>query len=442
VYIKSTFDGLQFTPLLNAPIFQLSFQINNKSSDFDQTLNTPRTSGSYIYESYLRPDNSSDVKVYTVGPEYAHAEGRKSPTVDGRVDRCKDGKEVRHITELTGEEKEISRRIVKIFAQWICGFDLLRVKEKSYVIDVNGWSFVKGSEGYYEACAKLIRKLILERGMRDERKNHIDKYITAAATVGTLTKDIITAGALTENATFEEPESRVRLNEEDTLSIEHSKLLHASAPRPSSRASSIPDFFNILTGHAFSFLVRTKQSLSILFDLTARIIKRGYDDVGRLMKLNVVVPKKMTATHSVTICDGKRMGEYGSYACHKVKNAASVGYKEVGETMRTVEVWRDGIEITQEEGLEEFTFFPKTRHDRNDKTCKEKVTLGQKIADNNTDHDNGKDKNIIGQNYNHYEYSEHELYESQIAEMSCSQMSTSSLTRIGTTITQSSTAAF
>ena len=132
----------------------------NLSSLYYSNINKIRRDKSYIYEEFLQSDGF-DIKVYTVGEDYFHAEERKAPTLDGLVQRSVEGKEVRYPVNLTQEEKNIARKIVKIFKQNICGFDILRSKGKSYVVDVNGWSFVKGNNKYYEDCAIQIRKIIL-----------------------------------------------------------------------------------------------------------------------------------------------------------------------------------------------------------------------------------------------------------------------------------------
>jgi inositol hexakisphosphate/diphosphoinositol-pentakisphosphate kinase len=112
--------------------------------------------------------------MYTVGPEYGHAEARKSPTVDGKVERNSEGKEIRFPVILTFREKEIARRIVLAFGQFVCGFDILRVQEGhnlvSYVCDVNGWSFVKNSRKYYEDCSQVLSEHMLALTKPDSLK--------------------------------------------------------------------------------------------------------------------------------------------------------------------------------------------------------------------------------------------------------------------------------
>lgn len=54
-------------------------------------------------------------QVYAVGPDYAHAEARKSPALDGKVERDKDGKEVRYPVILSAREKFIARKVSLAF---------------------------------------------------------------------------------------------------------------------------------------------------------------------------------------------------------------------------------------------------------------------------------------------------------------------------------------
>ena len=69
-----------------------------------------RRDGSYIIEEFLTT-GGTDVKVYTVGPRYAHAEARKSPVVDGKVTRSADGKELRFPVLLSPQARRICTQV-------------------------------------------------------------------------------------------------------------------------------------------------------------------------------------------------------------------------------------------------------------------------------------------------------------------------------------------
>ncbi|XP_066244855.1 inositol hexakisphosphate and diphosphoinositol-pentakisphosphate kinase isoform X3 [Euwallacea similis] len=134
-------------------------KIGSRSSVYSPESRVRKT-GSFIYEDFM-PTDGTDVKVYTVGPDYAHAEARKSPALDGKVERDRDGKEIRYPVILSNAEKLISRKVCLAFKQAVCGFDLLRANGKSFVCDVNGFSFVKNSNKYYDDSAKILGNMIL-----------------------------------------------------------------------------------------------------------------------------------------------------------------------------------------------------------------------------------------------------------------------------------------
>nr|PVC51922.1 hypothetical protein MACL_00001207 [Theileria orientalis] len=135
-------------------------KIHDRSSKYCPEIHNVRRNGTYIYEEFMLTFGT-DIKVYAVGSMFAHAEARKSPTLDGKVKRYSDGKEYRYPVILTSEEKTIAYRIVDHFKQTVCGFDILRTFDGPYVCDVNGWSFVKRNKKYHIDCSQIIRAIFL-----------------------------------------------------------------------------------------------------------------------------------------------------------------------------------------------------------------------------------------------------------------------------------------
>ncbi|KAG7396049.1 Inositol hexakisphosphate and diphosphoinositol-pentakisphosphate kinase 2 [Phytophthora boehmeriae] len=156
-------------------------KVGDRSSEFYPDVNHVRRDGSYIYEEFLNTQGT-DVKVYTVGSSYGHAEARKSPVLDGRVLRDSVGKEVRYPVILNSTEKEMARKVCLAFHQTVCGFDLLRVRGSSYVCDVNGWSFVKNSKKYYDDCGLILHNYLVSalrsRYFRMRRANSLNSMST------------------------------------------------------------------------------------------------------------------------------------------------------------------------------------------------------------------------------------------------------------------------
>lgn len=240
-------------------------KIGNKSSEFDPDLNHIRTNGSFIYEEFIDTDNFEDVKAYTVGIEYCHAETRKSPVVDGIVRRNTQGKEVRYPTELSTEEVEMAHKVCEYFQQTICGFDLLRTNGKSYVIDVNGFSFVKDNKDYYDTCALILRDKFLKAKLLREQSKLPNQIIQ---------------------------EKKQKWIFKGFVSV----IRHADrTPKQKFKYSfKSPIFISLLKGYKEEIIIREVRDLNVVLQTIKVAIDKKLEDEKKLKQLEGALEKKMT----------------------------------------------------------------------------------------------------------------------------------------------------
>ncbi|ORY89201.1 histidine phosphatase superfamily-domain-containing protein [Lobosporangium transversale] len=233
-------------------------KVANKSSEFDPDLNTPRIDGSYIYEEFLDVDNAEDIKVYTIGDQFVYAETRKSPVVDGHVRRNTDGREIRYVAQLTPEEKSMAASICKVFGQRVCGFDLLRVSGKSYVIDVNGWSFVKGNNYYYNNCARILQDVFL-RNARQRKLSEVVFPRELSAENSWRLKAFVSV-----------------FRHADRTPKQKMKFTFSSAP-----------FRELLNGGGEEVIIRNAKDLKLVCAAAEQAMEEGLEDSSRLMLLKI-----------------------------------------------------------------------------------------------------------------------------------------------------------
>jgi len=115
--------------------------------------NSIRTDGPFIYEEFL--PNALEVKIKIIGADFACGECR--PTTDKGVAE-------RTAIELTPMEIEITKKLQGLVQQDFFGFDVLRYRGESYVIDVNDQAFLPKV-----ARPEFIEKVAMYLGRRIEQ---------------------------------------------------------------------------------------------------------------------------------------------------------------------------------------------------------------------------------------------------------------------------------
>ncbi|CAO0801728.1 unnamed protein product [Mucor circinelloides] len=146
----------------------------------------------------------------------------------------------------------------------ICGLDLLRVKGKSYVIDVNGWSFVKGNDHYYDQCAKLLSEAFLRSVQR-----------RPSTTIHDIPREI-----LPENSWRLKGYAAVFRHGDRTPKNKH-KISLVAQP-----------FIDLLEGSTQEVVFRQKHQLQLVTNAINKCLEQNLEDESKLMALKEILERK------------------------------------------------------------------------------------------------------------------------------------------------------